>query len=82
MLRSLRNRPVVELVPPGTASATLVTSPGSYTSPDTSKSMLLGTGMNAGKEKLTDTDYSHMDPDDMFIRYSVGEIRSIRSRLL
>ncbi|KAF8607760.1 hypothetical protein BDV93DRAFT_541944 [Ceratobasidium sp. AG-I] len=82
MLRSLRTRPAVELVPPTTSGATLVTSPGSYTSPDTSKSMLLGTGVTAGKEKLTDTDYSHMDPDDMFVRYSVAEIRSIRSRLL
>ena len=82
MLRSVRNRPAVELVPPGTTSAALVTSPGSYTSPDTSKSMLLGAGVTTGKEKLTDTDYSHMDPDDMFVRYSVAEIRSIRSRLL
>jgi hypothetical protein len=60
----------------------LVKSPGSYTSPDTSKSILLGNGAVSGKEKLSDVDYSHMDPDDMFVRYSVAEIRVIRARLL
>ncbi|KDN48156.1 hypothetical protein RSAG8_03172, partial [Rhizoctonia solani AG-8 WAC10335] len=61
---------------------TLVKSPGSYTSPDTTKPSLFGNGAISGKEKSEDADYSRMDPDDMFARYSVAEIRTIRARLL
>ncbi|CAE6487218.1 unnamed protein product [Rhizoctonia solani] len=61
---------------------TLVKSPGSYTSPDTTKPSLFGNGITIEKEKPVDVDYSRMDPDDMFARYSVAEIRAIRARLL
>ncbi|CAE6517002.1 unnamed protein product [Rhizoctonia solani] len=61
---------------------TLVKSPGSYTSPDTTKPSLFGNGIDIGREKSEEADYSRMDPDDMFARYSVAEIRAIRARLL
>ncbi|KAL5637030.1 hypothetical protein ACGC1H_000864 [Rhizoctonia solani] len=60
----------------------LVKSPGSYTSPDTTKPSLFGSGITSGKEKSQEADYSRMDPDDMFARYAVAEIRAIRARLL
>ncbi|CAE6458481.1 unnamed protein product [Rhizoctonia solani] len=61
---------------------TLVKSPGSYSSPDTTKPSLFGNGIINGKDKAGDADYSRIDPDEMFVRYSVAEIRAIRSRLL
>ncbi|CAE7226482.1 unnamed protein product [Rhizoctonia solani] len=61
---------------------TLVKSPGSYASPDTTKPSLFGSAIINEKEKSGDADYSRIDPDDMFARYSVAEIRAIRARLL
>jgi hypothetical protein len=82
MFLSSKNRSLNVPIPPTGSGVPLVKSPSSYTSPDTSKSILLGNGAAAGKEKLSDVDYSHMDPDDMFVRYSVAEMRVIRARLL
>ncbi|KAF8760218.1 Vps51/Vps67 [Rhizoctonia solani] len=51
-------------------------SPGSYTSPDTTKPSLFGNGIVSGREKSVDMDYSHMDPDDMFAALlRVGDTR-------
>ncbi|CUA70290.1 Rootletin [Rhizoctonia solani] len=38
---------------------TLVKSPGSYTSPDTTKPSLFGNGIDIGREKSEEADYSH-----------------------
>jgi hypothetical protein len=82
MLRPSKLRSPSEPVLAMESSHPLVKSPGSYTSPDNSKSSLFGNGVNVGKGKSTDTDYSRMDPDEMFVRYSVAETRAIRAQLL
>ncbi|KAG9127130.1 hypothetical protein FRC07_000547 [Ceratobasidium sp. 392] len=82
MFRSSKSRSLNVPIPPTAPNAPLVKSPGSYLSPETPKSLLLGTGLPPAKETLSDADYSRMDPDDMFARYSVSEIRVIRARLL
>lgn len=82
MLLSSKARPLSVPIPATEAGLPLVKSPGSYTSPDNTKGSLFGSGATIGKDKPTDADYSRMDPDDMFVRYSVAEIRAIRARLL
>ncbi|QRV87540.1 Vps51/Vps67 protein [Ceratobasidium sp. AG-Ba] len=83
MFLSSKSRALNLPIPATTLNASLVKSPGSYTSPETPvKSLLLGNGVTPTKESLTDADYSRIDPDDMFVRYSVSEIRAIRARLL
>ncbi|QRW15932.1 vacuolar protein sorting-associated protein, Vps51/Vps67 family protein [Rhizoctonia solani] len=82
MIRPSRLQPPNGPILNGEDGQALVKSPGSYTSPDTTKPSLFGNGIVSGREKSVDMDYSHMDPDDMFARYSVSEIRAIRSRLL
>ncbi|KAG8718434.1 hypothetical protein FRC09_012671 [Ceratobasidium sp. 395] len=83
MFLSSKSRSLNVPIPPTAPNATpLVKSPGSYLSPETPKSLLFGNGAPPTKEPLSDTDYSRMDPDDMFVRYSVPEIRTIRARLL
>ncbi|CAE6424629.1 unnamed protein product [Rhizoctonia solani] len=82
MIRPSRLQPPNEHTLAREDGQALVKSPGSYTSPDTTKPSLFGNGIISGKEKAVDADYSRIDPDDMFVRYSVAEIRTIRSRLL
>lgn len=82
MLRPPKARPPSVPIPATEAGLPLVKSPGSYTSPDNTKASLFGNGVSIGKDQSTDIDYSRMDPDDMFVRYSVAEIRAIRARLL
>ncbi|ELU45926.1 hypothetical protein AG1IA_00040 [Rhizoctonia solani AG-1 IA] len=78
MIRPSRLQPPNGPILNGEDGQALVKSPGSYTSPDTTKPSLFGNGIVSGREKSVDMDYSHMDPDDMFARYSVSEIRAIR----
>ncbi|KEP54956.1 Vps51/Vps67 protein [Rhizoctonia solani 123E] len=82
MIRPYRLQPPNDPVLGTEDGQTLVKSPGSYTSPDNAKPSLFGSGITSGKEKSEEADYSRMDPDDMFARYSVAEIRTIRARLL
>ncbi|KAJ1308534.1 hypothetical protein OPQ81_004235 [Rhizoctonia solani] len=82
MIRPSRLRPLNDPVLAAEDGHALVKSPGSYTSPDTTKPSLFGSGIMGEKDKSLDVDYSRMDPDDMFARYSVAEIRAIRARLL
>ncbi|CAE6418759.1 unnamed protein product [Rhizoctonia solani] len=82
MIRPSRLQPPSDPILTVEDGHTLVKSPGSYASPDTTKPSLFEKGIMGGKEKPADTDYSRVDPDDMFARYSVAEIRAIRAQLL